>query len=222
MRVQAGDTRIEVANGASITVPAGVTVKDLAGNNATATIATGKSIVVDSVAPTVTITSDAPFVRAGATATLLDAVQVKAEKVATKLAGKLEQYGNQVQVVTAEDISAGGYTNMAEIARGLVRGANIGYSPDEGEFTIRLDGGGDRDTLVALDGMPLYDRGPGIEASVRDDEVSLVDVAPTVCRLAALPCRGARGSRAPAETSGPRARSGSRSASGRRSGCPAR
>lgn len=96
-------------------------------------------------------------------ATLLDAVQVQGEKVGTETAAKLEQYGNQVQVVTAEDVSAGGYTNMAEIAQGLIRGANIGYSPDEGEFTIRLDGGGDRDTLVALDGMPLYDRGPGIE-----------------------------------------------------------
>ncbi len=102
-------------------------------------------------------------VAVGAAATQLDAVQVKGEKVATELATELEQYGNQVQVVTAEDISAGGYTNMAEIAQGLIRGANIGYSPDEGEFTIRLDGGGDRDTLVTLDGMPLYDRGPGIE-----------------------------------------------------------
>ncbi len=75
----------------------------------------------------------------------------------------LERTGNQVQVVSARDIKAGGYTNLAEIAQGLIRGANVGYSPDEGEFTIRLDGGGDRDTLVTLDGMPLYDRGPGIE-----------------------------------------------------------
>lgn len=95
--------------------------------------------------------------------TNIQGVLVQAEKVSGDLAVELEQYGNQVQVVTADDIEAGGYTNFAEIAQGLIRGANVGYSPDEGEFTIRLDGGGDRDTLVTLDGMPLYDRGPGIE-----------------------------------------------------------
>ncbi|MFN2374975.1 MAG: sulfatase [Candidatus Binatia bacterium] len=38
--------------------------------------------------------------------------------------------------------------------------------------------------------VALLIRGPGIEAGVRDDEVSLIDVAPTICRLAAWPCRG--------------------------------
>jgi outer membrane receptor protein involved in Fe transport len=85
--------------------------------------------------------------------------EVKASEVAVEL----QSVGNQVQVVTAFDIEAGGYTNMAEIAQGLVRGVNVGYSPDEGEYTIRLDGGGDRDTLVTLDDVPLYDRGPGVE-----------------------------------------------------------
>lgn len=100
-----------------------------------------------------------------ATARTLDGVEVQGqeEERPTLTALALERAGNQVQVVTARDIEAGGYTNFAEIAQGLIRGANVGYSPDEGEFTIRLDGGGDRDTLVTLDGMPLYDRGPGIE-----------------------------------------------------------
>lgn len=91
------------------------------------------------------------------------AVQVQGQRVRSDIAVEQEQFGNQVQVVTAEDIATGGYTNFAEIAQGLIRGANVGYSPDEGEFTIRLDGGGNRDTLVTLDGMPLYDRGPGLE-----------------------------------------------------------
>lgn len=85
------------------------------------------------------------------------------EKKTSEIAKNLSRFGNQVQVVTADDIAGAGYTNMAEIAQGLIRGANIGYSPDEGEFTIRLDGGGDRDTLVTLDDVPLYDRGPGVE-----------------------------------------------------------
>ncbi len=45
----------------------------------------------------------------------------------------------------------------------VAKGVNIGYSPDEGEYTTRLDGGGDRDTLVTRDGVPLYDRGPALE-----------------------------------------------------------
>lgn len=73
------------------------------------------------------------------------------------------EFGNAVQVVTAAEILASGATNFAEAMQFLVKGVNIGYSPDEGEYTIRLDGGGDRDTLVVLDGVPTYDRGPALE-----------------------------------------------------------
>lgn len=97
------------------------------------------------------------------TARATEEVEVRGQQMSSEIAVDLTQYGNQVQIVGADQIEAGGYTNFAEIAQGLIKGANIGYSPDEGEYTIRLDGGGDRDTLVTLDGMPLYDRGPGIE-----------------------------------------------------------
>ncbi|TAJ68211.1 MAG: TonB-dependent receptor [Phenylobacterium sp.] len=73
------------------------------------------------------------------------------------------EYGNSVQVVTAADVAKSGAVNFAELAQFLVKGVNVGYSPDEGEYTIRLDGGGDRDTLVVRDGVPLYDRGPALE-----------------------------------------------------------
>lgn len=86
-----------------------------------------------------------------------------AREKATVQAAEAIQYGNNVQIVEREQIEATGATNFAEIAQFLIKGANIGYSPDEGEYTIRLDGGGDRDTLVVLDGVPLYDRGPALE-----------------------------------------------------------
>jgi outer membrane receptor protein involved in Fe transport len=73
------------------------------------------------------------------------------------------QFGTQVQIISAAQIEASGATNFAEAMQFLVKGVNIGYSPDEGEYTIRLDGGGDRDTLVVLDGVPTYDRGPALE-----------------------------------------------------------
>lgn len=81
----------------------------------------------------------------------------------TAVAAEAIEFGNAVQLVTAETIEASGASNFAEVAQFLVRGVNIGYSPDEGEYTIRLDGGGDRDTLVVLDNVPLYDRGPALE-----------------------------------------------------------
>lgn len=82
---------------------------------------------------------------------------------ASTVAKELSAYGTEVQVITAEQIDRSGAINFAEAAQFLVKGVNVGYSPDEGEFTIRLDGGGDRDTLVTLDGVPLYDRGPALE-----------------------------------------------------------
>jgi len=82
---------------------------------------------------------------------------------ATKTADEAIQFGNYVQIVGSQEIEASGASNFAELAQFLIKGANVGYSPDEGEYTIRLDGGGDRDTLVVLDGVPLYDRGPALE-----------------------------------------------------------
>jgi choline-sulfatase len=38
--------------------------------------------------------------------------------------------------------------------------------------------------------VPLLVKAPGHDAAARDDEVSLLDVAPTLCRAAGLPCKG--------------------------------
>jgi len=95
---------------------------------------------------------------------LTESVEVIASDVSPSLAAlEAVKFGNQVQVVSAEAIERSGSTNFAEAMQFLAKGVNIGYSPDEGEYTIRLDGGGDRDTLVVLDGVPLFDRGPALE-----------------------------------------------------------
>lgn len=137
-----------------------------------ATICSLPAQAQDAVAPAAV---DLLVAQAGAGAAVIEAaqaavavsaveeVEVLGHERVTAVAQDLKQFGNQVQVISAEQIEAGGYTNMAELAQGLIAGAYVGYSPDEGEFTIRLDGGGDRDTLVTLDDVPLYDRGPGVE-----------------------------------------------------------
>jgi len=81
----------------------------------------------------------------------------------SSVAVDFSKYGTQVQVISDVEIATGGFTNFAELAAGLIRGANIGYSPDEGEFTIRIDGGTDRDTLLLVDGAPTLDRGTPLE-----------------------------------------------------------
>lgn len=94
----------------------------------------------------------------------LDSVVVTGTRsTATTVATEQAEYGTSVQIITGERIEQSGAINLAEAMQFLVKGVNIGYSPDEGEYTIRLDGGGDRDTLVTLDGVPLYDRGPVLE-----------------------------------------------------------
>ena len=82
----------------------------------------------------------------------------------SQLAIDVARFGTQVQMISSEEIDTGGFTNFGELAAGLIRGANIGYSPDEGEFTIRIDGGTDRDTLLLLDGVPTFDRGTPLES----------------------------------------------------------
>lgn len=91
-RVQAGDVRVSVASGASITLPTNTTITDLAANNAVPGIATSASVSVDSIAPTVAISSNLAFVKAGATATVTFTVS---EAVSTRAANAF----------TAEDVT---------------------------------------------------------------------------------------------------------------------
>lgn len=133
-----------------------------ADEQATTTAELAQNGNADDGAATATLAAAAatPGAQAGAG---VEEIEVISRLQSTAIAKDLKQYGNQVQVISAEEVEAGGYTNFAELAQGLIAGAYVGYSPDEGEFTIRLDGGGDRDTLVTLDDVPLYDRGPGVE-----------------------------------------------------------
>ena len=95
-----------------------------------------------------------------------DVIIVEGQPVTTDvsdLAVDFSRFGTQVQVIDSFEIETGGFTNFGEAAAGLIRGANIGYSPDEGEFTIRIDGGTDRDTLLLVDGVPYFDRSSPLE-----------------------------------------------------------
>lgn len=97
----------------------------------------------------------------------LETIMVEGQRInreaVSSVAVDFSKYGTQVQVISDAEIATGGFTNFGELASGLIRGANIGYSPDEGEFTIRIDGGTDRDTLLLIDGVPTFDRGTPLE-----------------------------------------------------------
>jgi iron complex outermembrane receptor protein len=93
----------------------------------------------------------------------IEEVVVRGTVFGSEMAMELAQYGNDVQIITDEAITRGGYTNIAQAFQQEVRGGFVRYSPDEGEFVLRLDGGLDNDTLVLQDGLPLLDRGPALE-----------------------------------------------------------
>lgn len=81
-RVQEGDARVAVADGAAIALPSGAVIRDLAHIDANRSIATGASLEIDTLAPTVGISTAANFVKAGATAlvtfTLSEAASTRA------------------------------------------------------------------------------------------------------------------------------------------------
>jgi outer membrane cobalamin receptor len=107
-----------------------------------------------------------PAVAAENTAAELEEVIIEGRRVREEMSSVAfdsAKFGSQVQIITSAEVDTGGFTNFGELAAGLIRGANIGYSPDEGEFTIRIDGGSDRDTLLLLDGVPTFDRGTPLE-----------------------------------------------------------
>ena len=127
-------------------------------------------LLLSSAIPSIALAQDAVVARTGnaqptsSSETQVSAVTVNSErKTTTAVATELAAFGTDVQVISGRQVEQSGAINFAEALQFLVKGVNIGYSPDEGEYTIRLDGGGDRDTLVALDGVPLYDRGPVLE-----------------------------------------------------------
>jgi iron complex outermembrane receptor protein len=93
----------------------------------------------------------------------VEEVVVRGTVFGSEMALELAQFGNEVQIITEEAITRGGYTNIAQAFQQEVRGGFVRYSPDEGEFVLRLDGGLDNDTLVLQDGLPLLDRGPALE-----------------------------------------------------------
>jgi iron complex outermembrane receptor protein len=96
----------------------------------------------------------------------LETIRVEGQAVdalTSDIAVDFAEFGTQVQLISSDEIETGGFTNFGELASGLIRGANIGYSPDEGEFTIRIDGGTDRDTLLLVDGVPYFDRSSPLE-----------------------------------------------------------
>ncbi|ACT60169.1 TonB-dependent receptor plug domain-containing protein [Hirschia baltica] len=95
-----------------------------------------------------------------------ETIRVEGQLIDTEvsdIALDMVKFGTQVQLISDLEIETGGFTNFGELAAGLIRGANIGYSPDEGEFTVRIDGGTDRDTLLLVDGVPYFDRSSPLE-----------------------------------------------------------
>ena len=112
--------------------------------------------------PTVVLAQDIDDADEAVEVIVVEGKRVDSEETSA-VAIDFARLGTQVQIIDSFEIETGGFTNFGEAAAGLIRGANIGYSPDEGEFTIRIDGGTDRDTLLLVDGVPYFDRSSPLE-----------------------------------------------------------
>ena len=146
-RVQAGDSRLAVADGASINVPAGASIKDLAGNAANPAIASGKAVVVDSIAPTVAISSDAAFVKAGATATVTFTLS---EAPSTRTAGAFTP-----EDVTVKNGTLSSFTKVSDTVYTAKLAATSASAPAEvsisgGKFTDAAGNGNMPSNVVLL------------------------------------------------------------------------
>jgi len=80
-RVQPGDTRLGLANDAQITLPAGASIKDLSGNDALLSLASGlddfSAPAIDGQAPSIQISAAQSFVKAGESTVLTFTVNEK-------------------------------------------------------------------------------------------------------------------------------------------------
>ncbi len=89
----------------------------------------------------------------------LEEVVVTSERLEETLPLKLERYGNQVEVITADDISNHGFVDLADALKTLVPGLHI--SPKNGPFdyfNASLQGSRSKDILWLVDGVRITNR----------------------------------------------------------------
>lgn len=108
-------------------------------------------LMVFAVAPATVLAQD--------TVSEMEAVEVRARSIEGQVSAELSRYGHQVEVVTEKDIKRGGYQDVGQILKGEVSGLYVGQRAGIAHYTnFSLQGSGDGDVLVLLDGVRVNNR----------------------------------------------------------------
>lgn len=98
-------------------------------------------------------------VAAGDETAHLSEMVVEGRAIEERLSAELAEYGHKVEIVTAEDISTGGYTDVNQILESLVPGIYVTSKSGRGDYMrMSLNGGDTKRVIFLIDGVRINNR----------------------------------------------------------------
>lgn len=89
----------------------------------------------------------------------LDDMTITGRKIEERLSGELADFGHKLEMVTAEDISAGGYTDVNQILESFVPGLYVTSKSGRGDYMrMSLNGGDNKRVIFLIDGVRINNR----------------------------------------------------------------
>lgn len=89
----------------------------------------------------------------------LDDMTVSGRKIEERLSAELAAFGHKVEIVTAEDIKTGGYTDINQILESLVPGLYVISKSGRGDYMrMSLNGGDNKRVIFLIDGVRINNR----------------------------------------------------------------
>lgn len=84
---------------------------------------------------------------------------VEGRKIEERLSSELAEYGHKVEIITGEEISAGGYTDINQILESLVPGLYVVSKSGRGDYIrMSLAGGDNKQVIFLIDGVRINNR----------------------------------------------------------------
>jgi vitamin B12 transporter len=89
----------------------------------------------------------------------IDDMVVTGRKIEERLSGELAEFGHKLEIITAEDISAGGYTDVNQIFESLVPSLYVVSKSGRGDYLrMSLNGGDNKRVIFLIDGVRINNR----------------------------------------------------------------
>jgi vitamin B12 transporter len=89
----------------------------------------------------------------------IDEMVVTSRKIEERLSAELAEYGHKVEIITYEDISKGGFTDVNQILESLVPGLYVTTKGGRGDYMrMSLNGGDTKQVVFLIDGVRINNR----------------------------------------------------------------